>query len=513
MHPKIHAATQPAKPALIMAASGVALSFAELDERANRAAQLWRSIGLRNGDTIAVLLDNDLRYFEIAWSAQRSGLIFVCVSAQLTAGEVAYVVGDSGAKVLVTSLAVAGRAGNLAGAMPGIILFAVDGKSDVFRSFAAETAGLPGTPIADERAGTDMVYSSGTTGRPKGLRGELPADGNVTALTSQMHFAAHCFGLSADSVYLSPAPIYHSAPLRWSMTAQRLGATVVFMEKFDPELLLASIERYRVTHVQCVPTHFVRLLKLPQAIRDRYDLSSLQAVIHAAAPCPVPVKQAMIDWLGPKLWEYYAATEGNGMTLVDSHDWLKHPGTVGRAVLGKVRICDDIGEPLPTGEEGMVYFEGGADFAYHNDPAATEASRNRQGWSTLGDVGRVDEEGYLYLTDRKSFMIISGGVNIYPQEIENLIITHPKVADVAVVGAPDPEMGEQVVAVVQPRDWSDATEAFAAELIGWTRERLSGVKTPRRVDFMAQLPRHDTGKLYKRLIRDAYWGKRDSKII
>jgi fatty-acyl-CoA synthase len=321
------------------------------------------------------------------------------------------------------------------------------------------------------------------------------------------------YGLGPDSIYLSPAPLYHAAPLRWSMTVQRLGGTVVMMEHFDPERALAAIERYHVNASQWVPTHFVRMLKLDEATRARYDLSSLKVAIHAAAPCPVPVKEAMIAWWGPVLYEYYAGSEGNGLTTIASPEWLTHKGSVGKAAYGVLHICDEQGEDLPPGAEGLVYFEGGGAFEYHNDPAKTAEARNARGWSTLGDIGRIDDEGYLYLTDRKSFMIISGGVNIYPQEIENRLITHPRVADVAVIGGPCPEMGERVVAVVQPVDMAEAGEALAAELTAWCRAELSGVKTPRQIDFAAELPRHATGKLYKRLLRDRYWGETGSKIV
>ena len=358
-----------------------------------------------------------------------------------------------------------------------------------------------------------MLYSSGTTGRPKGVRSELPDTSDIAAETPIMSVARDLYGVTGDSIYLCPAPLYHSAPLRFCMMIQRFGGTVVVMQKFEPESALAAIEKYRITISQWVPTHFVRMLKLPEEARIRHDLSSLTMAIHAAAPCPVPVKQAMIDWWGPILVEYYAGTEGNGMTMIRSEEWLKKPGSVGRAALGTLHICGEDGEPLATGEEGTIYFEGGSAFEYYNDPAKTAESKNSRGWTTLGDVGRLDEDGYLFLTDRKSFMIISGGVNIYPQEIENLLVTHPKVADVAVVGAPDAEMGEQVVAVIQPLDWADAHDGFAAELAAWTRERLSGVKTPRRFEFMQELPRHPTGKLYKRLIRDSFWGKEGGRIV
>jgi long-chain acyl-CoA synthetase len=321
------------------------------------------------------------------------------------------------------------------------------------------------------------------------------------------------FGFSGDSLYLSPAPLYHAAPLRWCMTVQKIGGTVIVMEKFDPEAALALIEQYKITCGQFVPTHFVRMLKLPEQVRARYDVSSMKSAVHAAAPCPVPVKAQMIAWWGPVIFEYYAGTEGNGFCWLNSDNWLAHKGSVGQAVLGELRICDEAGEPVPVRTEGTVYFANGPAVNYHNAPDKTAESYNRHGWTTLGDVGWVDEEGYLYLTDRKSFMIISGGVNIYPQEIENLLITHPKVADAAVVGAPHEEMGEQVVAVIQPLDAAADQVALAEELMAFARANLSHVKSPRRIDFMAELPRHPTGKLYKRLIRDAYWAKGDAETV
>ncbi len=308
-------------------------------------------------------------------------------------------------------------------------------------------------------------------------------------------------------IYLSPAPLYHAAPLRWTMAVQQLGGTVIVMERFDAELALKYVEQYHVTHAQWVPTHFVRMLKLPTEVREGYDMSSLKAVWHAAAPCPIPVKEEIIAWWGPIVHEYYAGTEGNGFTAINSVEWLQHKGSVGKGLTAEVKICDEDGNALPPRTEGAVYFAGGGAFEYHNDPAKTAESYNRHGWSTLGDVGWLDEEGYLYLTDRKSFMIISGGVNIYPAEIENLLITHPKVADVAVIGGPHEEMGEEVIAVIQPLDWADAGDDLAADLNAFARANLSHVKAPRRIDFMPELPRHATGKLYKRLIRDAYWGK------
>ena len=513
MHPYIHAQTHPDKPAYIMAASGEVVTYGQLDARSNQGAHLFRALGINTGDAIAIFMDNSPRYYEVLWAAQRSGIRFTCISSKLTAGEIEYIVVDSGAKALIVSTGVAAVALEVAQLIPGVALYMVEGAEGPFKSFEAARADLPTTPIADQSVGAPMLYSSGTTGRPKGVKradlGQQPLE-TANAL-SMMGMAL--YGWSQDTVYLSPAPLYHAAPLGWSMAVQALGGTVILMERFDPEQALADIERYKVTSAQWVPTHFVRMLKLPEATRAKYDLSSLTAVFHAAAPCPVPVKEAMIAWWGPIINEYYAGTEGNGFTHINSAEWLLKKGSVGRSLTAELKICGEDGEPLPPRTEGGVYFAGGGVFEYHNAPEKTAESRNQHGWTTLGDVGWVDEDGYLFLTDRKSFMIISGGVNIYPQEIENLLITHPKVADVAVVGAPHEEMGEQVVAVVQPVDWNEAGDDLAAELSAFARANLSHVKAPRRIDFMAELPRHATGKLYKRLLRDAYWGKTDSKIV
>jgi long-chain acyl-CoA synthetase len=357
-----------------------------------------------------------------------------------------------------------------------------------------------------------MLYSSGTTGRPKGIKPPLtgaPIDApDVLTMMSQA-----LFGFHGDCTYLSPAPLYHAAPLRLCMSIHRMGGTIVQMEKFNPEEALALIEKHKVDAGQFVPTHFVRMLKLPPEVRARYDISTMKSAVHVAAPCPVPVKEQMLFWWGPVIHEYYAGSEGNGATYVSPQDWLTHRGTVGKAVFGELHIVGEDGEEVPPRTEGTVYFGGGAPLTYHNAPEKIAENTNRHGWSTLGDVGWVDEEGFLYLTDRKSFMIISGGVNIYPQEVENLLITHPKVIDAAVVGAPDEEMGEKVVAVIQPADWAAADDDLKAELAAFCRENLSHVKSPRRFDFVQELPRHPNGKLYKRLVRDSYWGKEGSRIV
>jgi long-chain acyl-CoA synthetase len=511
-HPTIHATTHPDKAAIIMAGSGQTVSYTELDANSNRFAHLLRSLGLGHGDTIAICMENRAEFFDLCWGAQRSGIVFVAISNRLTAAEIDYIIGDSGAQALFSSSYLGDTLDQL---QSPVKRFIVGGQKAGWTDLAAALATMPDTPVADERAGTDMLYSSGTTGQPKGVRLPLPVDPDIAAVSPLAMIAAGAFTFSADSIYLSPAPLYHAAPLRWCMSVHRLGGTVVVMEKFDPEAALAAVERYGITDSQWVPTHFIRMLKLPDQVRTKYNTSTLKCAVHAAAPCPVPIKQAMIDWWGPIVREYYAGTEGNGFTFISSEEWLGHPGSVGRPLNAIIHICDENGDEVPVGEEGIVFFESESQFSYHNDPVKTSESRHpkQPTWSMLGDVGKVDAEGYLYLTDRKSFMIISGGVNIYPQEIENLLVTHPKVADAAVIGAPDDDMGERVVAVVQPLSFGDAGEALAEELKTFLQPSLSRVKMPKQIDFREELPRHATGKLYKRLLRDEYWAGRDNKII
>ncbi len=504
MHPSVHAQTHPDKPAVIVAETGEAISYKELDEASNRVAHLFRSKGLHHDDVVAFMLDNDPRYYSLTWGAQRSGLRFVCISSRLTQDETDYILENSGAKLLVVSASLGAAAQLLT---TQIDRYALGGDLPGYGNWLDAVAAMPTTPIADERAGVDMLYSSGTTGRPKGVRVPLPENPDIAQSNGLLMLAVGLYRFNENSVYLSPAPLYHAAPLRWSMTVHKIGGTVVMMKKFDPENVLRCIQTYKVTCGQFVPTHFVRMLKLPDDVRARYDLSSLDCAIHAAAPCPIPVKEAMISWFGPVIEEYYAGSEGHGMTFVGSKDWMDRKGTVGKAVIGILHICDDDGNEVPPRTEGGIYFESEHVFEYHGDAEKTASARNQNGWATLGDVGWVDEDGYLYLTDRKSFMIITGGVNVYPQEIENHLVTHPKVQDVAVIGGPHDEMGEEVIAVIQPLDMTDAGDALRDDLIAYAREKLSGVKIPRRIDFLAELPRHDTGKLYKRLLRDQYWGK------
>jgi long-chain acyl-CoA synthetase len=512
MYPGKLAKETPDKPAYVMASSGETVTYQQLDERSNRCAQLLRSCGLRPGDSIALCLENHPRLFEITWAAQRAGLYYTPISSRLTAPEIEYIVGDCSAKVFFTSTQKREIAGELAARLPGVRRFSLDGDLPGYDSYERAVAGRPAEPVADETEGQDMLYSSGTTGRPKGVKFPLTGQpaGTPPALLQLM---TYLYGASAETVYLSPAPLYHAAPLRFCMALHRLGATTVVMEKFDPIEYLRHVERYRVTHSQLVPTMFVHMLKLPEEERRRCDLSSLKVVIHAAAPCPIPVKEEMIAWWGPVIYEYYAGTEGNGFTAISSEEWLAHKGSVGRPLLGEVHILDEEGNELPPGQVGAIYFAGGATFEYHNDPQKTAQSRNPKGWSTLGDVGYVDREGYLYLTDRKSYMIISGGVNIYPQEAENLLVTHPKVADVAVFGVPNPDLGEEVKAVVQPIRMTDAGPELERELIEFCQRQLAKYKCPRSIDFEAELPRHPTGKLYKRLLRDRYWKGHGTSIV
>ncbi len=507
LHPGIHAAAMPDKPAYIMAGSGLVVSYAELEARSNRCAHFFRARGLKTGDSIALCLENHPWFLAICWGAHRAGLYYTCIATHLTGPEAAYIVADCDARLFIGSPARADAAEGVMAASTAVEHhLMVDEARAGFEPFDKAVVDQPETPIPDQSSGADMLYSSGTTGRPKGVRVAL-SDEPLGTPSPGLQLLAELYRIDAGAVYLSPAPLYHAAPLRFTMSFLTLGATAIIMERFDPEQALALIERHRVSHSQWVPTMFVRMLKLPEAVRNAYDLSSHQVAIHAAAPCPIPVKEQMIAWWGPIIREYYAGTEGNGITVIDSEQWLAHKGSVGRALLGQVRICGEDGEELPAGEVGTIHFSDGNDFAYHNDPDKTAASRNRHGWTTLGDVGYVDEDGFLYLTDRKAHMIISGGVNIYPQEVENLLITHPKVLDAAVFGIPHPDLGEQVHAAVQPAADASMDVSLEDELLDFCRANLSHVKCPRSLELMADLPRQANGKLYKQKLKDRYWPK------
>ncbi len=512
MHPGKIAEAFPDKTAYFMADSGDRVTYKELEEASNRGAHLFRSLGLERGDHIAILMENHEAFFKICWAAQRSGLYYTAISWRLQQNEVQYIVENSGAKVFIASTTTQNVAAPLLNSITSVESWlCVGGDIPGFSSWERALIRMPASPIDDQSEGQSMLYSSGTTGYPKGIKKPLPEEsfGEVV----QPNLLGLLYGANSESIYLSPAPLYHAAPLGFTMSCLRQGIAVVVMEHFEPELALEYIERYQITHSQWVPTMFVRMLKLPDKVRKRYDLTSLQVAIHAAAPCPVPVKEQMIEWWGPIIHEYYAGTESNGFVQLNSTEWLMHKGSVGKPLNCQIHICDENGKELPIGESGLIYFSGGGSFEYHNDPVKTADSHHSEGWSTLGDVGYLDEDGYLYLTDRKHFMIISGGVNIYPQEAENVLIMHKSVIDVAVFGIPNDEFGEEVKAVVQPTSMAEATPELETELIALCREHLAHLKCPKSIDFREELPRHPTGKLYKRLLKDEYWATHSGKVV
>jgi len=506
-HPGHVAAHTPDKPAVIMAETGETMTYGELDDMANRLANWLRSVGLERGDHVAFCLENRIEFLAIVWGCHYAGLYYTAISSRLNDEELAYIVNNCGAGAFITSPHKASSAIDMIERTPDVrARLSVGGAVDGHADFGEAMVEQPTDPLPDRREANDMLYSSGTTGHPKGVK-HRASDEPLGTGEAVLTLGRMLFGFRDDAVYLSPGPLYHAAPLRFCRSMLRVGGTVVVMTKYDSAGALRAIERYKVTTSQWVPTMFVRMLKLDEDERTAHDLSSLECAVHAAAPCPVPVKEAMIDWWGPVIHEYYAGTEGNGFVYCNSEDWLAHKGTVGRAVTGVLHIVDDDGNELPTGEEGGVYFSDGSTFEYHGDEDKTASSRLSNGWSTLGDIGRMDEDGFLYLTDRKAFMIISGGVNIYPQEAENALTMHPAVFDVAVFGVPNDEFGEEVKAVVQPVEMPTDDEAAAKlerELIAFCREQLADLKCPRSIDFRPELPRHPTGKLYKRLLKDEY---------
>ena len=511
-----HAHLRPLQPAFIMAGTGEAVTYRELEARSNRLAHLFRKCGLRRLDHYAIFMENNSRYLEACGAGERSGLYFTCVNSYLTASELAYILNNSESRILITSLAKLEVAREALKECPRIELCVVadgPGESDRIRGLKEATAGLPATPIADESVGTAMLYSSGTTGRPKGIVRPLPEQPPAQQLPL-FDFLQKLWQYREGMIYLSPAPLYHSAPQAAVNLTIRVGGTAIIMEKFEPEHYLQLVEKWGVTHSQLVPTMFSRMLKLPEEVRKRYDLSTLEIAIHAAAPCPVQVKEDMIKWWGPIIHEYYGATEGLGFTACNSEEWLAHKGSVGKVLLGDLHILDENLKECPTGTAGTVWFKTATPFEYFNDSGRTREARSPDGsMSTVGDVGYVDSDRYLYLTDRSTFMIISGGVNIYPQECENLLITHPKIADAAVFGVPNPDLGEEVKAVVQPMPGIEPCQELADELIAFCGQSLSRQKVPRSIDFEAELPRLPTGKLYKRLLRDRYWGNKASRIV
>ncbi len=519
MHPGVHARTNPDKPAAILHGSGEVLTFRQLDERSIQLARLLQERGLKPGDHISIFMDNRLEYFECFWAGARSGIYVTAINRYLKPEETAYILRDSTSRAVITSASMKGLAAELPSLVPEVDLWlSVDGGIDGYEDYRSSVDQLSTEPLEQQPRGDTMLYSSGTTGRPKGIK--RPLSGldidDPEATPRLVPLLQLVFGVDDSTTYLSPAPLYHSAPLGFTTTAQALGATVVVMEKFDALEALRALDEHHITHSQWVPTMFTRMLKLPEEQRQGFDWSSHKVAIHAAAPCPVEVKKQMFDLWGPIINEYYAGTEVNGFVFCSPDDWLAHPGTVGRSILGTIRICDDEGIEVPAGQPGTIYFEREeVTFEYHNDPAKTRGSQHPDHvtWSTLGDVGYVDEEGFLFLTDRKAFMIISGGVNIYPQEIEDCLIMHPMVADVAVIGVPNADMGEEVKAVVQVEQGVDDDDELAAELIAYAAQHLARYKVPASVDFRPELPRLPTGKLYKRLLRDEYWGSGGGAIV
>lgn len=516
MYPGYIAQQTPDKPAAILTSSGESLTYKQLDNRSNQLARVFHDRGLRRGDHISIFMENNLRFFEVAWAALRSGLYITTINRYLTAEEVAYIVEDSESQVLVSSIEMISVIEALAPMVPDChTRLVTGGEVNDWESYAALIEEQPIEPLPEQWIGGSMLYSSGTTGRPKGIIRALPAL-QYTDLPARPAEPSGPYGFGPDTIYLSPAPLYHSAPFGFTTNIQRQGGTVIVMSRFDALDALRCIEDFNITHSQWVPTMFVRMLKLTDDERLRYDLSSHEVAIHAAAPCPVDVKRRMIEWWGPIIEEYYAGTEGNGSTRIGSTEWLQHPGSVGRTTAGQIHICDEEGLELPTGEAGIVYFEQEKmTYAYHNAPEKTREAQHpdHKNWSALGDVGYLDEDGYLYLTDRKSFMIVSGGVNIYPQEIENALILHPCVLDVAVFGIPNEDFGEEVKAVVQVPEGIEESETLKSELTEFAREKLANYMVPRSIDFIDEMPRLPTGKLYKRLLRDRYWGKHDTRII
>jgi fatty-acyl-CoA synthase len=518
--PESHAAKTPDRPAIIMGGSGERQTFAELEERSRRVAQLFWAEGLRPGDHVAILMENHIRYIEVFWAAFRSGLYLTAVNRYLTPKEAGYIIDDCDAQVLIMSA----HMGDLASAVVPLTpkvrrRLMVDGTVPGYDAYEEAITAHPAEKLAEEPLGRTMLYSSGSTGQPKGvwrpLTGRTVKEGKPALIPVYQTL----YHMGPDTVYLSPAPMYHSAPLLFSTDSMALGATVVMMEKFDAEQTLALIEKYQVTHAQFVATMFRRMLNLPREVREKYDVSSLECVITGAAPCSIEIKEAMIDWFGPIIHEYYAGTEDTGATVITSEEALQHPGSVGRAALqSTIHICGPDGEELPTGEVGRIYFETSevvADFQYYGEPEKTASARHpdHPTWTALGDLGRIDEDGYLYLADRESFMIIAGGVNIYPQEIENALQLHPAVQDVAVFGVPNVDLGEEVKAVVQLAPQFQAGEKMAAELLAHCADHLARFKIPRSIDFLDDFPRSPTGKLYKTPLRDAYWTGHESRIL
>ncbi|MBE7193286.1 MAG: AMP-binding protein [Gordonia polyisoprenivorans] len=511
MYPEYWAAQHPDKPAVVIADTGAMTTFEQLDQNSRRFAHLLHDKGIGVGDHVAVLLENRTEFIDVVWGCLLAGVHISPISRYVTADEAGYILRDCGAKAFVTSTQVRKSVEHLpeGNHFVDVWLNVDDDAMPGYTSYHDALNSASGEPISpDAPLGEYMLYSSGTTGRPKGvarkLSGRAVKDGS-----NANRFLSKIFGVDDSSVYLSPAPLYHGAPLGFTIGATSLGATAVLLTKFEAQHALQAIDDHRVTHSQWVPTMFTRMLQLPEEVRHRYTLETQRVAIHSAAPCPRHVKEAMFEWWGPVLHEYYSGTEDVGVTYAGPQDWLTHPGTVGRPLGFTIHICDESGAELGPGETGLVYFETRREpFRYHGDEAKTRDSRHpsHANWVTLDDIGHLDDDGFLYLTDRASFMIISGGVNIYPREIEDVLSEHPAVADVAVIGVPSTtDMGEDVMAIVELRPGHSRSEDTEREILEFAGKKLAGPKRPRSVDFMDHLPRLATGKLAKKQIRQPYW--------
>jgi long-chain acyl-CoA synthetase len=508
-HIATFAMATPDQPAVIVGGTGSTMTYAELDLRSRRLAGYLSANCIAKGDHIAIMMANSQDYLAVCWAAQRLGLVYTPINWHLTPPEIAYILENSDAKALIVSDHVHPALEIISQNLRGIVVGLTTGPSfGVFKNLDRILERVNDHTDLGHHEGNIMFYSSGTTGRPKGItrkQGEI-AWGNFAPLDLYLRTT---YGLDRDTVYLVPAPLYHAAALVWAMNVLRGGGTVVVMETFDPLEALRLIEVHRVTHAQFVPTMFVRMLRLSEGDRTRYALSTLKCILHAAAPCPVQIKHQMIDWFGPVIHEYYAGSERNGLAAVDSATWAARPGTVGRAVFGQVHIVDEDGRELPAGQDGLIYFSGTNEFEYYKDPIQTASAFNDLGWSTLGDIGHLDEDGFLFLADRRTDLIISGGVNIYPKEVEDALIQHPAVADVAVIGLPNVEYGQEVKAVVELHAGVLPTSQLAEELVAFCRLRIAAYKCPKSVDF-ASLPRLPNGKMLKRQIRDQYFAPQRS---
>ncbi len=503
-HFSLHAAQHGGSPACITAKSGETLSYAGLEATTNQTAQLFRNLGLSKGDSIVLFCENSTRFYEIIWGAHRAGLYYTPISWHATAHEIAYIIENAQASAFIASNRFSQAARKTLELLNlDVLALSLFDEIEGFESLESKRSAESISPIGDETSGREMMYTSGTTGRPKGVK--FPLDGSPIDKAPQDDLFLMGEGYGPNARVMAPGPLYHASPLMSTRAMHRFGGAVVIIDKFDAMEMLEYIERYQVTHIICVPTHFARLLDIDKEVRSRFDVSSVQCIMHTGAPCPVSTKRAMIEWFGPVIIEYYGGTERIGGAMIRSQEWLEHPGSIGKVAVGSAYAVDEeTWEVLAPNEIGVIYFDGGEKFEYHGDADKTKGIHSPQGWRTLGDVGRIDEDGYIYLTDRKSNMIITGGVNVYPQEAEQRLMEHPLVVDVAVFGIPNDAFGEEVKAAVQLAESAESSTKLSDELIDFCKEVLAPVKCPRTIDFEEQLPREANGKLYKKKLIERY---------